>query len=169
MKNKIHPLREAFGARRHVAAFAFALALAFSLQPSAFSQQLIQFDFPTNGAVTPATLSVPNRQIFPILYPAESDQYNMQPGTNTILLNPGTWTITFTGAGAASYQFNVPASPVWPAANTTNNWLSSLTNTGPPGFVTFGLTTNLGVVWTNGTTLVTNQFCFTNGVLCAIH
>jgi hypothetical protein len=138
------------------------LVLAFSLQPLAFPQQVVWFITPTNAAVIQTTISAPARQVFPEFYPAESYPTALQPGTNAVLLNPGLWTISFT-AGGTSYNFNIPTNT--PA---TNNFLFLMTNGAPPVIVGAGLTTNIGLVWTNGATLKTNSFCFTNGLLMNI-
>jgi hypothetical protein len=137
------------------------LISAFSFHPSAFGQQTVWFIMPTNAAIIQTTISAPARQVYPEFYPAEAYPAALQPGTNAVLLNPGLWTINF-GAGAL-YTFNIPTNT--PA---TNNFLFLMTNGAPPVIVGPGLTTNIGLVWTNGVTLKTNSFCFTNGLLMNI-
>jgi hypothetical protein len=127
----------------------------------ASAQQVISFLTPATAGIQSISLSSPSRQIYPTFYPAENYTLNVQPGSNGFTLNPGTWTVTW--PGSYSTTFTVPTNT--PA---TNNWMSLATNP-PPAFQAFGLTTNLGLIWTNGATVVTNSFCFTNGVLCAIH
>ena len=103
----------------------FILFILFLLS-KAQAQQTIQFIIPTNAASSQATLSAPARQLFPIFLPAESYPITLAPGTNSVLLNPGFWTVAWVSGG--SYSFNVSTNT--PA---TNNWLALITNGGPPG------------------------------------
>ena len=103
----------------------FILFILFLLS-KAQAQQTIQFIIPTNAASSQAILSAPARQLFPIFLPAESYPITLAPGTNSVLLNPGFWTVAWVSGG--SYSFNVSTNTL-----ATNNWLALITNGGPPG------------------------------------